>query len=117
MKKKILVVDDEPDIAKGIRDFLEEHDYEVLIVHDGLQGLETARRVNPDLILMDVFMPGLTGVQLAEELQAQGHRGPIIVMSARSGTRELFENRKGFAFLNKPFNQNQLLEKIHSLLA
>jgi Response regulators consisting of a CheY-like receiver domain and a winged-helix DNA-binding domain len=85
MKRKILVVDDEVAIVRVLRDRLEMEGFEVLTAYDGAQGVEIARKEQPDLIIMDITMPnmdGLTATRLLREQPETAHI-PIVMLTAR----------------------------------
>ncbi|MCK5231391.1 MAG: response regulator [Desulfobulbaceae bacterium] len=68
--KKILMVDDDIDFAGAVKILLESKDYEVVLAHDGKEGLEKARSVNPDLVILDVMMPEMNGYDVCVVLKA-----------------------------------------------
>jgi CheY-like chemotaxis protein len=84
VRKKILIIDDEPDIVVYLTTLLEDHDYTVISASDGQAGLELARTENPDLVCLDIMMPRKTGVALYQEIKTdpQLKKLPCIIISA-----------------------------------
>jgi len=116
MEPCVVVVDDEPDLLELVTDILEEDGLQVLPI-DRPERVQTAGHIcKPDLVLMDLMLPGVDGIELARKLQNDGMRGiPMIAMSASqrmlsAATRsDLFE-----ATLPKPFDLSTLLELVES---
>jgi len=117
---RILVVDDEPDVADLIEAILKDEGYTVAIAHDGAQGLMLARDWGPDLILMDVILPGVDGGTLIRRLKSEPETAaiPIVAMSAgrtiRAHTGELDVADGALA---KPFEIEALLAQVAFQLA
>ena len=86
MPKRILIVDDEPDAISYISSVLEDNGYEYLSAEDGEQGLELAKKEKPDMILLDLIMPGKSGMLMFQELKKDPELGkiPVIVVSGAS---------------------------------
>jgi len=84
MKKKILIIDDEPDIVMYLKILLEDHDYSVISASDGQAGFELAKQEKPDLMCIDIMMPRKTGVALYQELKTDKElkKIPCIIISA-----------------------------------
>jgi two-component system, OmpR family, phosphate regulon response regulator PhoB len=118
MNPKILIVDDQPDLRKLVRLTLSPSHFELHEASDGLQAVEQARAIKPDLILLDVMMPGeLNGLQVCaairQEVDLKAAR--IILLTARGQQTDLDE---GFGvgadnYLVKPFSPTQLLDLVH----
>ncbi len=120
-KKKILLVDDEVDIVTVIRMRLESSNYEVIVARDGKEALNAARSLRPDLIVLDLMLPGMDGFHVARMLKydTQYKDIPIIMLTAKAGEndRKTGEEVGADAFMNKPFEAEKLLAKIRELLA
>ena len=86
MSKRILVIDDEPQIADLCRDYLVAAGFEVLTAGDGPKGLALARRERPDLVVLDLMLPGMDGLDVCRELRRDGSV-PIIMLTARAWKR------------------------------
>ena len=116
MPKKILIVDDEPDIIKITRYWLIKQGYEVLIVSNGQEGINAAREHKPDVIVMDYRMPVLNGIDACKILKQDEtlKHIPIIFMTASSAniTEEMLKQVGVDGYVSKPFDGEELLKKI-----
>lgn len=120
MQKKILIIDDEPEIVKMLTDRLTVHGFDTASATDGESGYEKARKYSPDIILMDVTMPGWSGIETANRLKANAGTAdiPIIFLtglSEESISRQYLEKADSFVLL-KPFDAKELLELLSSKL-
>lgn len=108
----ILVVDDERSITEFVSDALLDEGYEVAVVHDGASALLTIQREPPDLVLLDVGMPVMTGDELLRRLRGDSYDDlPVIIMTA--GTHpEQYLSQGANAILKKPFNLDHLLSSV-----
>ncbi len=113
-KKKILVVDDEQQLALAMKIRLQSRGYEVLLAGDGQEALDLVAKEPPDLIILDVLMPVMDGYSTMRELNAQFGRGkiPVIVLTARDRMKELFELEGVEDYVIKPFDHEDLLLRI-----
>ena len=120
VKKKILVVDDEADIVTMIQMRLEAGGYEVISASDGNSGYSRAKSENPDLIILDVMLPGMDGYKVCRLLKfdQKYKRIPIIMLTAKGGKEDQDLSRQVGAelFLNKPPELKELLAKVNELL-
>lgn len=107
----VLIADDEPAIVDLLAQFLEDEGYAVERASDGRMALEMTRQSAPDLVIADVMMPGMDGFELLDELGADGHGVPVILMSAAVVSR-----REGVPFIAKPFDLGELLDLVTSHL-
>ena len=113
--KRILVVDDETDIAEAIKAVLEMEDYRVETARNGRECLAYLSAGKPDLILLDVMMPGMDGFEVLERMQTEGYNVPVVMMSAVQPGRSL--SRYGLkTFMRKPFTLDSLLESVEQAL-
>lgn len=115
MPSRILIVDDEPGVADLIDTVLREEGYTVAIARDGVEGLMLAREWDPDLILMDVMLPGLDGGAAIRRLKNDPATEsiPIVAMSAASNIRRLRDELKeADGALSKPFDIDSLLAQV-----
>lgn len=116
----VLLIDDSPDNLMILGDILEREGYGVVYAEDGESGLKQAKRVQPDLIFMDVKMPGLDGFTVCERLRAQEafQRTPIILMSAQSETthRDRAFAAGGSEFWPKPITPTKIRTELHRFL-
>jgi DNA-binding response OmpR family regulator len=118
--KKVLVIDDLPENVFMLQDRLEHEGYEVITAYDGQTGIEKTRNELPDLILLDVMMPGITGFEvckiLANDIKTKNI--PIILVTAKIGAEDTKEGLEAGAFdyIKKPFNKIELLARVNSAL-
>lgn len=118
MNARILLVEDNIDVAEGIRYNLELEGYEVHHAEEGDEGLRLARSVRPDLIILDLMLPGIDGFQILRTLRTDGLTTPVLILTARG---EQDDRIRGFRldadqYVTKPFDLLELLERVRSLL-
>jgi two-component system alkaline phosphatase synthesis response regulator PhoP len=116
-KPKILVVDDERKIVELIRLYLEKDGYRVLVATDGLDGLDLARQKRPDLILLDLMLPGMDGLDICRILQAESDV-PIIMLTARTTDEDKLIGLELGAddYVTKPFNPREVVARVRAVL-
>jgi DNA-binding response OmpR family regulator len=118
--KKILVIDDLPENVFMLQDRLEHEGFEVLTAYDGYTGIDKAKNELPDLILLDVMMPDITGLEVCKILVNEPTTKdiPIILVTAKSGAEDTKEGLEAGAFdyIKKPFNRIELLARVKSAL-
>lgn len=119
--KRILVADDEPELVEVLRINLERQGYEVVAASDGLEALRLALAVSPDLIVLDVMMPGLEGHEVAKKLAANPATSsiPVVMLTARTDEPSEFAGLSAGAwdYVKKPFSMRVLIARIGALLA
>lgn len=118
-KKHVLVVDDQPGIRRLLEEVLQDAGYEATVAANGYEGLAAAKKDRPDLILMDMKMPGLDGIAVLKELEPIGLVGRVIMMTAY-GELELVTRAKelgAYAYITKPFDIIVLTEMVDSYLS
>jgi len=115
---RILIVEDEPRIAAFVSRGLESAGYETLVVEDGPEGLEAALRGDADLVLLDVGLPSMDGFEVLRALRARGSAVPVIMLTARSSTRDTVAGLDAGAndYVPKPFTFEELLARVRSRL-
>lgn len=118
MKTKILVIEDDPAIQKGIKELLKLESYNTLLCSDGKEGLETALNENPDLVLLDISLPSMNGFDICRKLRERHFRNPVIMLTSRS---EQIDKILGLElgandYVTKPFDSRELIARIHSQL-
>jgi DNA-binding response OmpR family regulator len=113
----ILVVDDEPRIVQVVRDYLQHGGFAVLVASDGPTALRTARTGRPDLIVLDLGLPGKDGLDVARELRREGDI-PIIMLTARSEESDKLVGLELGAddYVTKPFSPKELVARIRTVL-
>lgn len=114
----ILVVEDNPDLAFGLRTALEVEGYEVGVAEDGPTGLAEAGRLRPDLVILDLMLPGMDGYRVLRALRDGGSHVPVLILTARS---EESDKVLGFTtgaddYVTKPFGLLELLARVKALL-
>ena len=121
MSKTVLIADDEPNIVISLEFLLQQDGYQVQVVHDGQQALEAIQRQAPDLVLLDVMMPHLSGFDVCQKIRENPawQRMRIVMLTAKG--REV-EVAKGLAlgadaYITKPFSTQVLLAQVRDLLA
>jgi len=112
-----MVADDDPRHAEGIRRYLVADGHEAVVVHDGQAALDGARRLRPDLLILDVMMPGLDGLQVCRTLRRESDI-LILMLTARSTEDDLLAGLELGAddYLTKPFSPRELMARIRTLL-
>jgi two-component system, OmpR family, alkaline phosphatase synthesis response regulator PhoP len=114
----VLVVEDNADLAFGLRNNLEIEGYEVEIASDGRAGLAAARRRRPDLVVLDLMLPGLDGFRVLKALREEPEAPPILVLTARGEEADKVRGLKMGAddYVTKPFGLLELLARVEALL-
>jgi two-component system alkaline phosphatase synthesis response regulator PhoP len=115
---KILVVEDEPDMILGLKDNFEFEGYEVLTASDGAAGLEQARAHKPDLVILDIMLPRLSGLEVCKTLRGEGFEAPIIMLTARGQEIDKVVGLELGAddYVTKPFSIRELLARVRAIL-
>jgi DNA-binding response OmpR family regulator len=115
---QILLIEDEPRIAAFVSRGLESAGYTTVIVDDGAEGLERAVAGDIDLVLLDVGLPTMDGFEVLRRLRARGSNVPVIMLTARSSTRDTVEGLDAGAndYVSKPFTFEELLARVRSRL-
>jgi two-component system alkaline phosphatase synthesis response regulator PhoP len=126
MGKKILVVDDDPDLVETTSIILKSKKYDVCVAYDGVEGLEKARSEKPDLIVLDVMMPQKDGYTLCKELKADPDLSgiPVLLLTAVVAhipttrfTQQMGMETEADDFIEKPVEAQVLVKRIEALLA
>jgi len=114
---KVLVIDDEPQIRRALRAGLERNNYQVVLAASGEEGLDVAALENPDLVILDLAMPGLDGFEVCRQLRDWA-KFPIIVLSVREGEDDKIQALDLGAddYLTKPFGMRELLARMRAVL-
>ena len=116
--QRILIIEDNPDLAFGLRNNLEIEGYRIEVAEDGRKGLASARTLDPDLIILDLMMPGMDGYGVLRALREEGRHTPVLILSARG---EEADKVAGFRlgaddYVTKPFSLMELLARVTALL-
>ncbi len=117
-RARLLVVEDNNDLAYGLRNNLEIEGYEVLLATDGQSGLDSARTNHPDLILLDLTLPELNGYRVLQALRREDNTTPVLILTARgTETDKVLGFRLGADdYVTKPFGVLELLARVEALL-
>jgi CheY-like chemotaxis protein len=120
-KPLVLIVDDERIIADTLSMILSRSGFSTVTAYDGLEGLEIAQTVRPDLVISDVMMPGMTGVELAITVTQTIPTCRILLFSGQAATVDLLEKARdaghSFTTLTKPVHPTDMLKRVHECLA
>ena len=116
--KRILVIEDNPDLAYGLRNNLEIEGYEVEVAKDGTKGLSRARAARPDLVVLDLMLPGMDGFRVLRALRDDGIAMPVLILTARGEEADKVRGLRLGAddYVTKPFGVLELLARIEALL-
>jgi len=116
--KKILIIEDEKNMIEGLRFNLEARDYKVIAAFDGETGLKKATEEQPDLILLDLMLPGMNGYEVCKVLKEKKPELPIIMLTAKSQESDIVTGLDLGAddYITKPFSVLELLSRINALL-
>jgi two-component system alkaline phosphatase synthesis response regulator PhoP len=116
--KRVLVIEDNPDLAYGLRNNLEIEGYAVEAVDDGAKGLARARAGDPDLIILDLMLPGMDGYRVLRALREEGRHMPILILTARGEEADKVRGLRLGAddYVTKPFGVLELLARVEALL-
>lgn len=117
-KPRILIVEDEPAMVAGLRDNFEYEGYQVISAEDGVSGLERALADEPDLVLLDVMMPKMSGLDLCKQLKARRPSVPIIMLTARGQEIDKVVGLELGAddYITKPFSVRELMARVKAVL-
>lgn len=115
---KVLYVEDEPFLARVVRESLESRDFDVNLVNDGARAISSFENYRPDVCILDVMLPNKDGFSIAKEIRAIDPDIPVIFLTAKTQTHDLLEgfDSGGNDYLKKPFSMEELIARIYNLL-
>ena len=115
---RILVVEDDPAILRGLSDSLRPESYEVLTAADGESARRLIEQKNPDLVILDLMLPKLSGYEICQKMRSEGNNAPILMLTARGeeGDRVLGLDLGADDYVSKPFSLRELLARVRALL-
>ena len=118
MKARVLLVDDEAAIRRGLGDVLRSSGYDVLVAEDGKTGLDAALTERPDLILLDVMLPHVNGYEVCQTVRAEGLDAPILMLTAKGQEADIVLglNLGADDYITKPFQVGELLARVNAFL-
>ena len=116
--KRVLVVEDQRDLASLLAHNLRHEGFDVRTVDDGREALPTVRSWQPDLVLLDLMLPGMDGFEILREIRGDGRDVPVLILSARGEEQDKIRGFRLDAdqYVTKPFSLVELLERVHALL-
>jgi DNA-binding response OmpR family regulator len=116
-RRRILVVEDEPDLVRGLRDALEFEGFDVVSSGQGREGVKLAQERAPDLVLLDLMLPDINGFAVCEEIRAVSPLVPIIMLTARSQEADKIRGLEVGAddYVTKPFSVGELVARINAI--
>jgi len=118
VKPRLLVVEDEAHLAEVISDNLRLEGFEVEVIEHGTRALERIRSDTPELVLLDVMLPGMDGFEICRTLREDGNQVPILFLTARSGMDDRIHGLElgGDDYLGKPFELRELILRVNAIL-
>lgn len=118
MAAKVLVVDDEPKIVEMIKKFLERDGFQVLAAYDGVSALNLARAEGPDLVILDVMLPKVNGMEVLRRLRDEGDQVPVLLLTARILEEDKIVglNLGADDYVTKPFSLKELSLRVKAIL-
>jgi two-component system alkaline phosphatase synthesis response regulator PhoP len=116
--QRVLIIEDEPDMILGLRDNFEYEGYDVLVARDGKEGLSRALADNPDVILLDIMLPKMSGLDVCRQLRSNGVDTPVIMLTARGQEIDKVIGLEMGAddYVTKPFSIKELLARVRAHL-
>jgi DNA-binding response OmpR family regulator len=116
--RRIVIIEDDPTLREALRYNLVSEGYEVVTAEDGIAGLELARDANPDVVLLDLMLPGMTGLDVCRSLRQGGSVVPILMLTARDTEMDRVVGLEVGAddYITKPFSMRELLARVASML-
>lgn len=115
---RILIIEDNSDLAFGLQRTLEFEGYEVVVAEEGSAGLDQVRSAGIDLVLLDLMLPGMNGIEILRALRAEGSRVPILILTARGEETDVVMGFQSGAddYVTKPFSTLELVARVRALL-
>lgn len=116
---KILYVEDEPNLAKIVRESLESRNFKVYMVHDGNEAVPAFRQFQPDVCVLDIMLPNKDGFTIGKEIRSLDTDVPILFLTAKNQTEDLLKgfNSGGNDYIKKPFSLEELIVRINNLMS
>lgn len=116
MTQQILVVDDDQSILLTLQDILSAEGFPVRVARDGKEGLQSAVQDPPALIVLDLWMPTMSGQEMVKQLRSDGYTIPVLIMSAINAGDQIARELNAAGFIPKPFDVDRLLDEVDRLL-
>jgi DNA-binding response OmpR family regulator len=117
-RETVLIIEDDPTMLRGLKDNFELRGYRALAVADGAEGLETALRERPELLVLDIMLPRMNGFEICERLRGAGLDMPIIMLTAKGQEEDIVRglNLGADDYVTKPFSVRELLARANAFL-
>jgi DNA-binding response OmpR family regulator len=117
-KRKILIVEDEGTIARGLSDLLQSEGYATVVVGNGVDAVKRIPKTKPDLVLLDLNLPGIAGLEVCRQIRAQGFVHPVVMLTSRSEQVDKIIGLEAGAddYVTKPFDSRELLVRVRAHL-
>ena len=118
MSQRILIVEDEPALLRGLKDTFQSQGFDVLAAQDGEAGLEAALSRNPDLVLLDIMLPRVNGYEICRAVRERGLAMPILMLTAKGQEEDIILglNLGADDYITKPFRRGELIARVKALL-
>lgn len=115
---RMLIVEDEPALLRGLKDTFESHGFEVLVAQDGETGLRLATTVNPAIILLDIMLPRVNGYEICRVVRQHGFDMPILMLTAKGQEEDIVLglNLGADDYVTKPFRRGELIARVNAFL-
>ncbi len=118
MKKKVLIVDDEPNILMSLEFLMKKNDFDVFIARDGSEALSIVEQENPDVVILDIMMPNVDGYQVCRYIKNEiSLQGKVIFLSAKGKQSDIDKGYEAGAdyYMTKPFSTKNIVNKVNEL--
>jgi DNA-binding response OmpR family regulator len=118
-KKKVLIVDDDRDIVQIVTTMLEGRGWQIDVAYGGNEALEKVSASRPDVILLDIMMPGMNGIEVLKKIKKIDANARIIMITAFGDVESYLDSMElgAYEYINKPFETNELLEMVNKVVA
>ncbi|MDD4202078.1 MAG: response regulator [Candidatus Omnitrophica bacterium] len=117
-KEHILIIDDDTDLCEILKYTLSKRGYKISVAHNGKEGIINLKKNSPDLIVLDLHLPEMGGIEFLEHIKDKDNltKYPVLILTARKETKELFKNLDVKGFIDKPFEMEIFVGKIKNIL-
>jgi DNA-binding response OmpR family regulator len=118
MSSRILIIEDEPALVRGLKDAFVSKGFDVLTAQDGAAGLDLALEKNPDLILLDIMLPRVNGYEICRTIRERGIETPILMLTAKGQEEDIILglNLGADDYIAKPFRIGELIARVNAFL-
>lgn len=118
MTKRVLIVEDEPNIVTSLEFLMHRCGYETCVVTDGTHAMEKVESFAPDLVLLDIMLPGRSGFEICRDIRSHGGGTRVLLLTAKGGRSDVARGMQSGAddCLTKPFSTHELVERVRALV-